>query len=361
VAVEAREGVRTVGETPVDATVGLVIGFGSVGHKHARSLADLVPELVIADTNGPAREAAGAAHPGSTVVACLEELDRAGLPWSAVVAVVAAWGPAHASLFHQLADRGVRHVLCEKPLAASVADAFAMAERAEREGIRLSVHHYFRYAGAVPSLRALLDDHGLGPPVSMSVTGGAACLVTNGLHWLDFATELFGEPPGAVVSDARGKAINPRSPDLELYGGAATWEFGAGRRLTMDLSLDSSVAMEARVYARDAALDLDENLNARLRRRDPRAVERFPAMTRTGPARDVIFEGVLPGTLPYAEGMRRALEEVRSLAAPLCPGRAGAVAVSGLVGALVSSREGRRVALPIDPASVWGREHWPIS
>jgi predicted dehydrogenase len=340
--------------------VGVVVGYGSVGRKHAAEMAALFPSLAIADTKDAARRAAAEDHPGACVAGDLDGLDAAGLAWGAAVAVVATWGPTHAELFHALVDRGVRRILSEKPLAASVADACGMAARAAREGVRLEVHHYFRYAGMGESIRRLLAEHGLGEPVSLVVTGGAACGVTNGIHWLDLASELFGAEPRSVVADLRSRPINPRSPDLGFYGGTAVWDFGGDRSLTLSLSNDSSVAMEARLYMRDAVAELDENLRARLRRR-PGDTGTDRPVTRTGAAQEVLFEGVLPGTRGYREGIRLALETVRSDSPPVCPAAVGAAAVSGCVGALVASREKRRIPLPIDPNGAWGREAWPIS
>jgi len=340
------------------------VGYGSVGRKHAAAMARRFPSLQIVDTNESARRAAAADHPGARVAVNLEALDGVDLPWGSIVAVIATWGPTHAALFHALVDRGVRRILAEKPLAASVCDAFSMADRAAREGVRLEVHHYFRYSGLAESLRGLLSEHGLGEPVSLVVSGGAACGVTNGIHWLDLAAELFGAPPRSVVGDLQSRPINPRSPELGFYGGAAVWDFGGERRLTLSLSNDSSVAMEARLYLRDAVVDLDENLHARLRRRDADETEGEAAarpVTRTGPAHRVLFEGVLPGTRAYREGIRRALDSVASDADPICPAAVGVEAVSGCIGALVASREGRRIPLPIDPTGPWGRERWPIS
>ncbi len=335
------------------------MGYGSVGRKHAAEMAARFPSLQIVDTKESARRAAAADHPGAGIAVNLEALDDVDFPWGSTVAVIATWGPTHAALFHALVDRGVRRILSEKPLAASVFDAFAMAERAARDGVRLEVHHYLRYCGMGESLRALLAEHGLGEPVSLVVTGGAACCVTNGIHWLDLATELFGASPRTVVGDLEARPINPRSPELGFYGGAAVWDFGGERRLTLSLSNDSSVAMEARLYLRDAVADLDENLNARLRRRSGDEAAR--PVTRTGAADRILFEGVLPGTRTYREGIRRAVDTVSSDADPICPGAVGAAAVSGCVGALVASREDRRIPLPIDPLGPWGREPWPIS
>jgi predicted dehydrogenase len=188
--------------------------------------------------------------------------------------------------------------------------------------------------------------------------------VTNGIHWLDFACELFGSDPQFVVSSAVGEAINPRSPDLRIYGGTASWGFGGGREAVMALSNRSSLALEARVYYRDAVVDIDGDLGVRARRRDPAEVERFPVVTRTGPAEETLFEGALPGVLGYLEGMTRAFSDVRSspdATRLTCPAARGVNTVSGCVGALLAARTGARVDLPLAPGSEGFDEQWPIS
>jgi predicted dehydrogenase len=55
-----------------------------------------------------------------------------------------------------------KHVLVEKPLAASKAQAEALGERAEQRGVRLMVDHTFVYNGAVRRIRALIDSGDLG-------------------------------------------------------------------------------------------------------------------------------------------------------------------------------------------------------
>jgi transposase len=116
-----------------DGLTGVVIGYGSVGRRHARVLTGLASSLVIVDSSERAREAASNDFSGAVIADRLEALDGSALSWSSAVAVVATWGPSHASLFEAFADRGVRHVLCEKPLACSVQMADAMASRAERQ------------------------------------------------------------------------------------------------------------------------------------------------------------------------------------------------------------------------------------
>ena len=342
-------------------TTGVVLGHGSVGRRHAATLAALTPALAIVEVSPEGRAQAATAHPDARIVSRLEDLDRAGLDWAAAVAVIATWGPSHAALFHALADRGVRRILCEKPMAASVADAEDMADRAEREGVALGVHHYIRYAGLVPALRTCFEQHGLGAPMAVVVEGGAACLLTNGIHWLDFAIELFGAGPTRVVSTARGEPINPRSPDLHLYGGTAVWGFPGGREAVITLSNHSSVALQAQVFLRDAVVKVDGDLTVTVLRRDPAAVAKFPAVTRTGPATEVLVSGRLPGVREYLAGMRTAAAELVEGAELTCPAGIGAEAVAACIGALVAAREGRMLDLPLARSDGRTRESWPIS
>jgi predicted dehydrogenase len=341
--------------------VGVLIGYGSVGRRHARALADVTEEVVVVDTKETARAQATQDHPAARVITDLTELDARGFPWKAAVAVIATWGPSHAAIFHALADRGVRHVLCEKPLAASVADAEDMVRRAADEGIVLGVNHTLRHAGLADALARYAGEADLGEPLAVVVDGGANCLVTNGLHWIDFASQVFGAPPLSVVGTVRGELGNPRSPDLRLYGGAAVWTFEGDRTAVIAFSNGSSVDSTTRVYYRNAVAETDLDLMTVVRRRDMRVVREALAVTRTGPLVEVLYNKRLPEVLPLREALRPALLDVVHGQARRCPASVGAAAVNACVGALTASAEGQAIALPIDSASAWGRTAWPIS
>jgi predicted dehydrogenase len=345
----------------VSSSVGLVLGYGSIGRVHARVMRPLVEALVIVDGDEQARTRAGQDHPDTRVAADLDALRPGEVAWSAALAVIATWGPSHAALFHRLVDRGVRRILCEKPLAASVADADGMVARAWSEGVALVSHHYMRYSGFTAALGRLAAEHRVGEPLAVVVDGGATCLVTNGLHWIDFARQLFGGQPERVVSTARSEPINPRSSTLGFYGGSVTWSFADGRMLTLAFSNLSSVYPVTRVHFRHAVASIDYYYDVQLTGRNRDAVDRFPSVTRTGPADEVLFKGPLPGVLGVDESLTLALTELQRGETELCPGRDAASAVNACIGMLVAGRDGRAVDLPLDGCGEVGREAWPIS
>ena len=337
----------------------LLIGYGSIGRRYARVLTDLGCPLTIIERSAAVRISAAHDYPDAQVVPDIGSLSV--FPWQDAEAVIATWGPSHAGIFHALADRGVKRILCEKPLATSVADAAGMVERARQAGMIFGVNHYLRYMGVAAALRKLFRRYDLGEPVAVRVEGGAAGLVTNGVHFIDFAGELFDAAAEEVVSTARGEAINPRSPELHFYQGTAVWRFPGDREAVISFSNRSSLALTVRVVLRDAVVEFDDDGHVVLRRRNPAAVQRFPAVTRTGPADDILFRGRLPDTLSFEASMQLAVREVMEGALLTAPGRIGAEAINTMIGALLSAREHRPVTLPIDAASSWAKEPWPIS
>jgi predicted dehydrogenase len=140
-----------------------LIGYGYWGPNLARNLAEArgLELIAIADGRPERREAAARRHPGVH----LEESAAALLDRDDLEAVVIATPLiTHHALASAAIARG-RHVLIEKPLAASRAEAEDLAEQADRRGVRLMVDHTFVYTGAIRKVRAILDAGELGEPL----------------------------------------------------------------------------------------------------------------------------------------------------------------------------------------------------
>lgn len=107
---------------------------------------------------------------------------------------------AHAPLAIDLLGRGM-HVLVEKPMALSVAEADSMIEAARRSGKHLTVDHNRWFDPVVQRARALVDSGALGTVVGVEVFQGAAIGEGDGSamregHW---STAL---PGGALYDSA---------------------------------------------------------------------------------------------------------------------------------------------------------------
>ena len=214
-----------------------VIGAGMAGRAHAaayRTAATLygldrpaVRLVAVADPNRPLAED----------VARRYGYQRAEPGWQAVAAApdVDAVSVATANHLHREVAEGLlaagKHVLCEKPLAASYADAQAMTAAAgQAPGLVAAVGYTYRRSPAISAVRDLLaagelgeiiqfsgrywEDYALDPatPLSWRYQGGtgSGALADLGSHLVDIAEQLCG--PIAMVSGAMVRTAVPERP-----------------------------------------------------------------------------------------------------------------------------------------------------
>lgn len=128
-----------------------VVGVGHLGRHHARVLANL-PDVTLAGVVDidAARAAEVAQANGTAVIRSVDDLI------GQVDAVsVAAPTEAHAAVALPLMAAGI-HVMVEKPMTRSVAEADALLEAAERAGVTLAVGHIEHFNPAVQAARPLI-------------------------------------------------------------------------------------------------------------------------------------------------------------------------------------------------------------
>jgi predicted dehydrogenase len=139
--------------------VGL-IGYGYWGPNVARNIAETPGARVaaIADSRGERRTLAATRYP--TAALCADAADVIANPAIDAVAIATPLSTHH-TLAKAALVRG-KHVLVEKPLAASVAEAEELTELAARCGVALMVDHTFVYTGAVRKIRSIIEAGDLG-------------------------------------------------------------------------------------------------------------------------------------------------------------------------------------------------------
>ena len=148
-----------------------VVGCGAIAEKyHLPALAQhagLLKQIVLVDRD-LSRARALAATLSRTRVAesyehVMDDIDAA---------IIATPPSLHHPIAMPLLARGI-HVLCEKPLAESAADAKAMIALAERSGAHLCVNHTRRAFPALRRVKELLDAGAIGECLAVEHTEGA--------------------------------------------------------------------------------------------------------------------------------------------------------------------------------------------
>jgi predicted dehydrogenase len=143
---------------------GAVIGYGFIaerGHLPAYAAPGSPLRIVaVADVCPERRARAAASLPGVRVYASHAELlDREAGKLDFVD--IATPPASHAAIAHAALDRGL-HVLCEKPIATSPADARAMIAHARRAQRVVYPCHNYKHAPVIRKVRALLDEDAIG-------------------------------------------------------------------------------------------------------------------------------------------------------------------------------------------------------
>jgi predicted dehydrogenase len=241
---------------------GLILGCGSIGRRHAHAMALKYEKFSIIDPNKSARDWAIQEF-GEKVGVFIDRNDWLGNSvhpdYSGITAVISTWGPSHFEDFVWLADIGIKRIICEKPLANSILKAEKMIAIAKDNNIRTLVGVQRRNIGFYSKTKDEILDYCGGEPVLINVSGGAQCLVTNGMHWLDLACEIFGSLPSRVISAINNEKINPRGESLDFWEGSIVWEYENSRRFSLNLSNHSYLMGEFEIIGPSGKVVIMQN------------------------------------------------------------------------------------------------------
>jgi predicted dehydrogenase len=187
--------------------------------------------------------------------------DEASADWRAVVErddidIVDICTPndSHAEIAIAAARAG-KHIICEKPLARSVAEATGMVRAAEEAGITHQVAFNYRHTPAIQFAKQLIDDGRIGEVLSFRghymqdwsadpntpsswrfsrATAGSGALGDIGTHILDAARFLLGDIEAVTAIAKTHVTERPRTSSAfdQLAAGDKS---GAGERVPVDV------------------------------------------------------------------------------------------------------------------------------
>lgn len=173
--------------------------------------------------------------------------------------VIATTADSHRELVEQAAAAGARHILCEKPMATSVADCDAMIAACAAAGSRLAVNHQMRFMAQYTVVRDELATGRFGPLASMTVTAGCFGLAMNGSHYCEAFAWLTGSPIVNATAWFSGEPFNnPRGPNFFDQAGEMRFVSADGRRLILNIGNDQGHGMTAMYATRFGHLFVDE-------------------------------------------------------------------------------------------------------
>lgn len=132
-----------------------VIGLGYWGPNLVRNLilVDKVDEVIACDSDQGRLNSASKKFPS---VALMDDFRKMFADDRVEAVAIATPVSTHFSLAKEAIEHG-KHVLVEKPMTATIAEADALLDLAVQKGVVLMVDHTFIYTGAVRKIHQLLD------------------------------------------------------------------------------------------------------------------------------------------------------------------------------------------------------------
>jgi len=156
------------------------------------------------------------------------------------VSICPRWLDQHRDMVIAAAERGVRGIYLEKPLARTLAEADEMIAACDKHKVKVAVAHQTRYSPKIPVIQELIRSGKIGKVLELRARGkedsrgGGEDLWVLGTHVLDLM-HLFGGPPqlcfGTVFQQGRPITKEDVKPGAEGIGPLAGDEVHAMYRL----------------------------------------------------------------------------------------------------------------------------------
>ncbi|WP_165777438.1 Gfo/Idh/MocA family protein [Amycolatopsis antarctica] len=207
----------------------LVIGAGFIADAHIAALATQPGARLAALVDADPGRLAVAAHRNGGVYATAD-LDEALAREDVDAVIVCTPNDTHAAIALRVAAAG-KHLLVEKPLATTIADAQAVAAAFATAGLTLTAAHTHRFYDYGRTVRRAIVSGELGRVtlVRLAILGGwiwpdwnawvldparsGGHPLHNGVHLLDLATWWLGAEPRTV--HARGARVTSAALDID--------------------------------------------------------------------------------------------------------------------------------------------------
>lgn len=179
-----------------------MLGAGKRGHRSSPGIAAEPRARVtaIADINREAAEKLKAEYGFDEANIYTDHMELLDSERPDVV-VLSLWTPLHLPVFRDCVERGVRLVMCEKPMAPTWGEALEMARLAEAGGTDLTFCHQRRYHHGNLAVRGFIEEGLLGEVKRMDLYSPCD-LLDCGTHSFDQAASFNFETPARWVLGA---------------------------------------------------------------------------------------------------------------------------------------------------------------
>lgn len=236
-----------------------IVGVGSMGRRHIQIVKAMGLDLVGICDNVPSALASAEKELGvpkelrySNVQLLLEKKR----PECVVIATTA---PTHCEFTCLAAELGAKNILCEKPMAVSLAECDRMLSACAEHGARLAINHPRRFMERYMETKRLIGSPEVGGLASVTVVAGNFGMAMNGTHYIEMFHYMVNEALADVSAWFSPQIIsNPRGPEFKDRAGSLRISTAGGRRFYMEVGADQGHGLKVIFAGKYGQLILDE-------------------------------------------------------------------------------------------------------
>lgn len=170
-----------------------IVGCGGMGRSHARAWnSNERTELVAAEdikketAEKLADQYSIAAYTDYNEMFEKEEID---------IVSICTWQGVRSEITVAAAERGVKGIIGEKPMSASLGEADDMIEACEKNDVKLAIGHHRRFSATNTEIRRLVADGAIGQPIILHHRAKPnAGLLNTGTHAIDGMRYYLSDP-----------------------------------------------------------------------------------------------------------------------------------------------------------------------
>jgi predicted dehydrogenase len=338
-----------------------LVGLGSIGLTHLEHISNKFNDIVIIDKNikvaAKAKKVLGSKRFYFTTG--IKDINRnLGLDY----AVIANWGPDHFKTLESLQHLGIKNYIIEKPITDSISDLFRIKQLRDKNSLRIFVNFQWSYSPLLDTIKKTNIKHKLGRLVMINVTGGAKCIATNGIHYLDLSNSLFSANPIQVFSNIYNSEINPRRKDFLFLGGISSWEYLDNRYLNINFSNQSRMSPSMEMIFEFGIGRIHGN-NLFIERIDNKNLLKYPSATKTFYGSKEVYKGSAFTFPDNTDGLSLIYKKFIKSNDRNDNFEDSFNSTLDFFGALISNEKGRKILLPLKSSrfSNMNNKKWGIS
>jgi len=237
----------------------VVLGAGRMGRRHIQVIKEMGLDLAgICDLN-PEALALAEKEQGIT-----SELHYSHAPSllkekQPECVVIATTAPTHCEYTCLAAELGAKYILCEKPMAISLAECEQMLAACKKHGTKLAINHQMRFMEQYVTPKQLINSAEFGGLASVTVVAGNFGMAMNGTHYFEMFRYMTAESPEEVTAwFSSDKVPNPRGPQFEDRAGSLRITTASGKRLYMEAGSDQGNGCKVIYAARYGQIMIEE-------------------------------------------------------------------------------------------------------